>query len=76
MKGQVKRATAVVGIWHKVGVLKGREAGSVLSNWPNTLSHTEVLLWAMLISVPPVCHKDVISTMCRTLLASFYNTRK
>lgn len=49
------------------GCVEEKGAGSMLSNWPNTLSHMEALFRALLICAPPVCHRDTINTMCRIL---------
>ncbi len=50
--------------------------GSVLSNWPNMLSHMEVLFRALLICVLPLCHHDTKNTMRRISFHSSFSTRK
>lgn len=44
-------------------------AGAALSNWPNMLSHMEVLFSASPICAPPEWHNGNVNTMCRNVFS-------
>lgn len=57
MRGnRVRQATNAVAMWYTVGVCKDR----TLSNWPNVLSHMEVQLRLIYMSL--MCPHDVVNT--------------